>query len=525
MIRLKRASYRPDTADEVQYNNRDPLPPEKEYREKYIELVEALFPVVNKSDTFTRIVMISNSLFEAERGALFWFKNGKFTQTPELRASVNLKKEDISKDNFKSNLKLMLTAFKKQQLVFDTCKLSPERINGKDSEYSAVSIPLKIKGEIKAVLYHDRFHSQDGFSFFSRDNNLADQLIRHLSSYVEYGLNSEQAIGKSTSARKNKTKDECPDICSGNQSILHQSKIMENLIQEADKAAQSDTSVLIVGETGVGKELLARRIHSNSDRKKNPFVTINATTIPEGLFESELFGHEKGSFTSAESRKKGLIEVADGGTLFIDEVGEMPLHMQVKLLRAIQEKTFYRVGGTQMIHSDFRLVTATNSDLLLEACEGRFREDLYYRLNLFSFTIPPLRDRREDILLIAERYLDFYTRKYCKEGLFISARSKKMLQDYTWPGNVRELKNVIEKSVIIATSGQFLEINIPENKANMDFRNPFADSPTLDEINRRYIDYILNKTNGKISGPGGAAEMLNIGRTTLTARMKRLGMR
>ncbi|MCF6247856.1 MAG: sigma-54 dependent transcriptional regulator [Desulfobacula sp.] len=521
MIRLKRTKEHLTTTGSFLLNSKGQSDHENQYRGKYIELMEALFPVVNNSDIFTRIVMISNNLFSAERGALFWFKNGEFTNDPELKTGVKLTKEEISSEQFKLNFNLVLKAFKKKHIVIDTWEHNVRYMNKKEPKFPAVSLPLMIKGKFKAVLYHDHFHSKSGFDFFIGNNSFAGRLARHLSSYVEYGLNYNQS---KTTPKNGKTGNSQKPILE-NQSILYQSKVMGNLIDEVDKAARSATSVLVLGETGVGKELIARRTHSNSHRRNNPFVTINAATIPEGLFESELFGHEKGAFTGAEFRKKGLIEVADGGTLFIDEVGEMPLHMQAKLLRAIQEKAFYRVGGTKVIHSDFRLVTATNSDLQLEACEGRFREDLYYRLNLFSFTIPPLRERGDDVVLIAKRLLEHYSGKYCKEGLSLTPLIKKRLMSYPWPGNVRELKNVMEKSVIMAFSGGPFEVNIPLNNSKVGFRSPFADEPTLDEVNRRYILYVLNKTNGKISGPGGAAELMDIGRTTLTARMRRLGIK
>ncbi|WDP92825.1 MAG: sigma 54-interacting transcriptional regulator [Desulfobacter sp.] len=522
MIRLERTKEHQDSAVKAVLNGRGFSTQDLRYREKYVALMEALFPVVDNSDIFTRIVMISNTLFGAERGALFWFEGGRFTRTPVMKSGVNLTEQEVLSPQFKSNFNLVLSAFKERNFVKKVLKPAIRSIIEETKDWSAVGVPLKIRGEIKAVLYHDRFHSKAGLDFFAgRNNSMPGLIIRHLSSFVEYGLNLQE---KGTGRRPSAIRRVAPAL-PGHPKILYQSQVMTDLIHEADQAARSDTSVLILGETGVGKELLARRIHSSSLRRENPFVTINATTIPEGLFESELFGHEKGSFTGAERRKKGLIEVADGGTLFIDEVGEMPLHMQVKLLRAIQEKTFYRVGGTQIIHSDFRLITATNSDLMLEACEGRFREDLYYRLNLFSFTIPPLRDRSADITVIANYYLEHYSRKYSKENLSLDETAKNLLQAYSWPGNIRQLKNVIEKAVIMTASGEPLQLSIAANSAKTDLRTPFADTPTLNEINRRYILHILDKTKGKISGPGGAAELLNIGRTTLTARMKRLGIK
>jgi transcriptional regulator with GAF, ATPase, and Fis domain len=297
---------------------------------------------------------------------------------------------------------------------------------------------------------------------------------------------------------------------------------MTELLDQADQIARTESTVLILGETGTGKELLAKRIHAKSARSEAPFVVVDSTTIPENLLESELFGHERGAFTGAERQKIGRIELAHQGTLFLDEVGELPLSAQVKLLRVLQEKTFNRVGGNRTINSDFRLLVATSRDLAAEVAAGRFREDLYYRLNVIPIHLPPLRERSEDIPLLADYYLKHYAAKYTRASIGLTADQNKALCRYRWPGNIRELKNILERAVLLSGDNQ-LELNLPaevQGKAD----HPFADFPSLEEVQRRYIRDVLKKTGGKIAGPGGAAEILGMKRTSLYTRMRLLGM-
>jgi transcriptional regulator with GAF, ATPase, and Fis domain len=239
--------------------------------------------------------------------------------------------------------------------------------------------------------------------------------------------------------------------------------------------------------------------------------------------ESELFGHEKGAFTGADYQKKGRMELANHGTLFIDEVGEIPKSLQVKLLRAIQEKTMIRIGGTKNISSDFRLIVATNKNLAQEVASGNFREDLYYRINVIPITLPPLRDREEDIPLLAGHFMERYSAKYNRHGLALTPDHISMLTGYKWPGNIRELKNIIQRAVLLSEDGDF-SLNLPSDSL-MQPDNPFEDLPSLDEIQRRYIQYVMAKTGGKISGPGGASDILSMKRTSLYNRMKKLGIR
>ncbi len=307
-----------------------------------------------------------------------------------------------------------------------------------------------------------------------------------------------------------------------NDEIISKNSLMTGLLSRIDKAAVTDASILVTGETGVGKELVARRIHAKSKRAKGPFVTVNIAGIPETLIESELFGHEKGAFTGAAAQRKGRIELAHNGTLFIDEFGDIPFSIQVKLLRVLQDKTFSRLGGARNILSDFRLVTATNKDLESEVESGRFRRDLFYRVNTIQVHVPPLRERKTDIVLIARNFLKRFIKEFGKPELKFTPEQEQSLMDYAWPGNVRELRNVIERSILVS-AGSSMELSLPDHKEpGQD--NICSDIPTLDELERRYIRHIIKMTGGKISGKSGACLILGMKRTTLNGRMKKLGI-
>ena len=487
------------------------------FMERYLELIETLLPPENQDEILARTVVATNRLFGAERGGLFWFPGGKYTDQPEVRAAANLTRREVFCDDFSPSLELILQAFQKKRPVMVRLKSS----NGPATQQAVravLCLPVTVSGKPRAVLYHDNSYLEDCFDFL--DTALTTRLVDHISHYVERifeycRLKEERNYllsEKSFISQEN-----------GGNAFLFQSRIMAKRVSQLDSAARSDSSVLLLGETGVGKELLARRLHSRSRRREGPFIIVDATTIPEGLVESELFGHEKGSFTGADRQKRGRLELANGGTLFFDEVGELPISIQAKLLRALQDRTFSRVGGMRTLHSDFRLVAATNRDLAEDVASGRFREDLYYRLNVVPLIVPPLRERKSDIILLARHFLEYYARKYNRPGLKFSSDSEAALTGYHWPGNVREVENVMERAVLLSAGGK-LEINLPavQKKRGM---NIIEDNPTLDELQRRYIKTVLEKTNEKIGGPGGAAELLGMNRSTLYGRMRSLGMR
>ena len=313
--------------------------------------------------------------------------------------------------------------------------------------------------------------------------------------------------------------------------LLHGSAIMRRLLSHGRQIGATDAPVLILGETGVGKELLAHYIHDCSGRT-GPFVPVHPASIPDGLFESEFFGHEKGAFTGAIRQKIGLAEMAHQGTLFIDEAGDIPAPMQIKLLRVFQDHRFMRVGGEEERHSDFRLICATNKDLWAEVKSGHFREDLYYRLSVVPLTIPPLRSRKEDIRLLVRFFLDRYSRRYHRDIQQPSERELEALLQYDWPGNIRELKSVLERTVILHQGGRlsFDLSSHAESKADGTPRQEpceelFKNLPTLDELQSRYIQHVLKITNGRITGNRGALRILGMKRSTLYLRLKQYNIR
>ena len=307
------------------------------------------------------------------------------------------------------------------------------------------------------------------------------------------------------------------------------SPAFRKVIHDVGKVARSDSTVLICGETGTGKELIARAIHARSLRHSRPLITVNCAALPAGLAESELFGHEKGAFTGAHQRKLGRFQLADGGTIFLDEVGELPLETQAKFLRVLQQGEFERVGGSQTIKVDARVLAATNQPLDQLVSEGKFRADLFYRLNVFPISLPPLRERREDIVLLTNYFAQKFRARLKKNISSIDSASLERLQDYAWPGNVRELEHLVERSVLLAEGGiLFIDLH-PGLKKRAPMNG--AASPattklrTLEEMERDYIAEVLRHTQGAIAGKGGAAEILNLPPSTLRDRIKKLGLK
>jgi PAS domain S-box-containing protein len=303
--------------------------------------------------------------------------------------------------------------------------------------------------------------------------------------------------------------------------IIGQSEAIKYVLYKIEQVAPTDSTVLIMGETGTGKELVARAIHSTGRRKDRALVKVDCAALSASLIESELFGHEKGAFTGAAARKIGRFELATGATIFLDEIGELPLELQVKLLRVIQEGEFERLGSSKTIKADVRIITATNRNLAVEVQKGRFREDLWYRLNVFPITVPPLKQRREDIPQLIEHFVTIYSRKLGKEITSVAPATLAALQEYSWPGNVRELANVIERAVI-NTQGTVLRI-VDQLEESIT-KEPSLSRKTLEELEREYIICILRDTDWRIEGPSGAARILGLNPSTLRARMAKLGI-
>lgn len=307
--------------------------------------------------------------------------------------------------------------------------------------------------------------------------------------------------------------------------IIGASKKLKEVLDHLVIVAPLETSVLIHGESGTGKERIADCIHNLSPRKMKPLIKVNCAALPATLIESELFGHERGAFTGAFERKTGKFEQAQEGTIFLDEIGELPFDLQVKLLRVLQEKEIERIGGKQSIKLNVRIIAATNRNLEKEVAEGRFRIDLYYRLNVFPILLPPLRERKEDIPVLAKHFSDYHSRKIGKKITAISEKAMRDMIEYDWPGNIRELEHLLERSVLLARDYIITEVPIPRgNPKEPPIQGGEERIKSMDENERDHILSVLRKCNGKIFGQGGAAELLGIHVSTLNSKIKKLGI-
>jgi len=303
--------------------------------------------------------------------------------------------------------------------------------------------------------------------------------------------------------------------------LIGKSRTLDVVLEQVERVAPTDSTVLTQGETGTGKELIARAVHNVSSRCGRPFIKLNCAAIPDALLESELFGHERGAFTGAVAQKAGRFELADKGTLFLDEVGDIPLALQPKLLRVLQEQEFERLGGTRTHQVDVRLVAATNRDLAAMVKRREFRDDLYYRLNVFPIQLPPLRARPEDVPLLVAHFVELYCRRMGKQIEHIPAETMSALSSYQWPGNIRELQNFIERSVILS-AGPVLHPPLAELRPSPELESLGA--ITLEEAERDHIRKTLEYTGGVVAGPNGAAARLGVKRSTLYFRMQKLGI-
>lgn len=306
--------------------------------------------------------------------------------------------------------------------------------------------------------------------------------------------------------------------------IIGNGNEMQKIFQSLLQVSSSDSTVLILGETGTGKELVARAIHNASPRRDKLLVKVNCASLPVNLIESELFGHERGSFTGATERRIGKFELANHGTLFLDEIGEMPLDLQAKLLRAVQEKEIERIGGKTTLSVDVRIIAATNRDLQKEVAEGRFRLDLFYRLNVFPITLPPLRERKEDIPLLATHFMNKFAKRIGKPVKNITKNAIKQLTAYPWPGNVRELEHLMERSILLTSGSTLKEVYLAAQPFNTESQKKETQNKSLEETERDYIIAVLNRCNGKVYGIGGAAEILKMNVSTLNSKIRKLGI-
>lgn len=386
---------------------------------------------------------------------------------------------------------------------------------------SFCSVPLLSHNRTLGALNVGR-RTDNGFD--QEDVELLTQAAQQIAIAVENGLAYQEIAQLKEKLTKEKLYLEEEIQTEYNfEEIVGESRALKHVLKQVKTVAVTDSTVLILGETGSGKELVARALHNLSGRRERTFVKLNCAAIPTGLLESELFGHEKGAFTGAIGRKIGRFELADRGTLFLDEVGEIPLELQVKLLRVLQEREFERLGSNRTLRVDVRLIAATNRDLAQLVEEKKFRSDLFYRLNVFPITVPPLRERVEDIPLLVRHFTQKFAQRMKKRVETIPAAAMKALQEYPWPGNVRELENFIERAVIL-TQGSDLFVPLSELRSPSNNMATNLLNMTLEQAEREHILKALRDSNWVIGGPAGTAARLGMKCTTLQSKMQRLGI-
>jgi DNA-binding NtrC family response regulator len=389
---------------------------------------------------------------------------------------------------------------------------------------SALIMPVFIPGK---GIFTYCFYSRETDSYNQEHADLLDRLGLLLMRMASVIPRAGQNIDTEVSAQKALSELNEENVHSQDEihGLIGNSPTFQEIKKQVGVVAPFEISVLILGESGTGKERIAQAIHRLSNRKTMPLVKVNCAAIPATLMESELFGHEKGAFTGAINRRVGKFEQAASGSIFLDEIGELPLDLQVKLLCVLQEKEIVRLGGNQTIKTDVRIIAATNRNLEKEVAEGRFRLDLYYRLNVFPMILPPLRERREDIPKLAEFFLRKFSRQMTKDIRNISSDAMDTLTAYNWPGNIREMENVMERSILLTSSETLEYIEVPDidlPESEREGRN--GEVKTIRELEKDHILHVLKKCNGRIGGNGGAAELLDVAPTTLISKMNKLGI-
>ena len=485
--------------------------------ELVIEMGNALTKQYNIEGLLTSIIMSISRLTGAERSAIFI--RDEETQELKMVASRNLANEDILHRDFQPSFNAVQeTVFSKKEKIFDL--EIPGYIHDKRK---ALITPLMLKDQVIGVLY------QDSRLFTLEIGPSGNKNISALASQIALAIDQARAHDEIAKLNKKLIQENLYYINEKEEfrpfrDIIGSSKAIMEVQKLILRVAPTQSTVLIYGETGVGKELVARAIHRESPRKDSPFIRVNCAALADGLIDSELFGHEKGAFTGAIKTRAGRFELAHQGTIFLDEVSELPLSTQSRLLRVLQEKEFQRVGGTKILHSDFRLITATNKELEKEIEKGRFREDLYYRLNVYPIRVPPLRERREDIPLLAVHFLKLFSMNCNKPYSGFTTAEMEKLKSYSWPGNIRELSNVVERCTISGDSKIRISELISHNSKNSP--SLFSEKTlNLKDLEREAIIAALEKSKGKIGGREGAANILGLERTTLIHRMKKLGIK
>lgn len=473
--------------------------------------------IINPERLVTRILTYLGRLIKTESGAFVNFYNG----THEVLVLQNIDQENLGSAQYQRMMGIVSHTAENKLLFMD---FDRDAVKGKISvdlnikPKFILSLPFLREGKVVAVLYLESYYKNEALTQKECSNlmEFAGNMADHLLATLSYGAPSQK------SNKKGDFWEEITKEVTDEKYCVSIDETISLIQAQIRKVAKSHIPVLLTGETGVGKEVFAKEIYSNSNHKAS-FIKVNCGAIPETLIESELFGYERGSFTGATQRKKGYFEMADGGTIFLDEIGELPLPAQVKLLRVLQEHELMRVGGTESIKVNFRLIAATNKDLGQEAELGTFRQDLYYRLNVIQLAIPSLRNRKADIPKMAK----FFVEKFCKElgveTYSIHQDSLMWMINYDWPGNVRELENTIQRAVLLTDGNEIILDACSGKKGSASISGEKI--LTLEEVERKHILKVLAHCKGKLSGKDGAAELLGVKRTTLISRMERLGLK
>ena len=489
-----------------------------------LQVAKEVAAIRKHNDLVQYVITTVNRLTGAERGAIFLIDHETTPATLRLRGSKNLTSAHIDHPNFASSMRLIeKVARTGAGTIMENESIDKDDSFSNETIRSRICVPMVLRSNVVGVLYHDNRLLRSAFkgshlellAYFaaiaaiSLDNSLAYQEIHRLNSK----LKNEKQYYQEEHIKSLHFKE-----------IVGKSPAIHQVLSQIKQVAETDATVLITGETGVGKELVARAIHQSSQRHKKPFIRVHCSALPENLIPSELFGHEKGSFTGATVRRVGRFELADTGTIFLDEIGDIAMDIQTRLLRVLQTKEFERVGGTDTLKSDFRLIAATNRDLQKEVSATRFRADLYYRLNVFPIHVPPLRDRKEDIPLLVYHFLKIHSNRTGKnfDGIYEEDMGRLML--YDWPGNVRELENVIERACILSNGNYPIIPELDNECENTSSPGWGGAGVTLKEMETGHIRWALEKTAWKVRGNGGAAELLEIHPSTLRFRMKKLGI-
>lgn len=488
--------------------------------ERVTKINESLGTIRDMSSFLEKVINVAMDFTVALRGAFIVCESDEL----KILASRNLDPTLFGTEKFRQVREYILgAASASSELLLPSMENQEGISTGISGANSLICMPAKLGEEIAGYLCLDGKIGKDPFP----PNQIP--FVRMICSQIAVGL-SNIRIYEELREQRDRLEDEAGfykkemGVIGPTSMIIGKSPAIKSVIDQIRQVAPTDSLALILGETGVGKELVAKAIHSLSARKDGAFIPVNLSALPQELIASELFGHEKGAFTGAHEKHRGRFELADGGTIFLDEIGDLPTSIQVKLLRVLQEGTFERLGSTKQIHSHFRVIAATNKDLRSEVDKGTFRQDLYYRLNVFPVYIPPLRERREDISLLAGYFIEKYAKKLGKRLKTIPSQELRKLLEYYWPGNVRELEHFIERAVILS-DGHSISFSGLKQTWNASSGDDDQSIKPLVDMERMYIKKALAATGWRVSGPKGAAKLLGLKTSTLRFRMEKLGIR